>query len=227
VQGTAVVGVLGLTVAATGASEKAIARAGLPAPGIVHLHPAHHVGYYPGAKPIHLKLLYRRSDGRILGAQAVGEEGAERRIDVIATAMRLGATVEQLADLELCYAPQYGAAKDPVNLAGMAAANQRSGDAPDLPWSAAEDPAVALVDVREPAEWQAGHHPRAIHIPLHLVRDRLSEIPRDRPVAVYCAGGQRSYYAVRLLRQHGVDARNLPGGWATARQFQLAGGRPA
>lgn len=224
VQGTAVCGIFGLTVAMTGASEKALRRAGAPAPAVVHLHPAHHVGYYPGAKPIHLKLLYRRGDGRILGAQAVGEEGVERRIDVIATAMRLGGTVEDLADLELCYAPQYGAAKDPVNLAGMVAANDRDGDAPALPWSAAEDAGFTLLDVREAGEWSAGHHPRAIHIPLHLVRDRLSEIPRDRPVAVYCAGGQRSYYAVRVLRQSGFDARNLAGGWQTARQVAAARG---
>jgi rhodanese-related sulfurtransferase len=184
---------------------------------VVHLHPSQHVGYYPGAKPIHLKLLYRKEDGRVLGAQAVGEEGVDRRIDVIATAMRLGATVEDLADLELCYAPQYGAAKDPVNLAGMVAANDRNGDAPALPWSAADDQSFTVLDVREPAEWGAGHHERAIHIPLHLIRDRLAEIPRHQPLAVYCAGGQRSYYAVRLLRQLDFDARNLSGGWQSAR----------
>jgi NADPH-dependent 2,4-dienoyl-CoA reductase/sulfur reductase-like enzyme/rhodanese-related sulfurtransferase len=217
VQGTAVCGVFGLTVAMTGASEKSLKRAGAGAAGVVHLHPSQHVGYYPGSKPIHLKLLYRKDDGRVLGAQAIGEEGVERRIDVIATAMRLGATVEDLADLELCYAPQYGAAKDPVNLAGIVAANDRNGDAPALPWSAADDPAFIVLDVREPGEWSAGHHDRAIHIPLHLVRDRLSEIPRDKPLAVYCAGGQRSYYAVRLLRQDGFDARNLSGGWQSAR----------
>ncbi len=218
VQGTAVCGVFGLTVAMTGASEKSLHRAGVTAPGIARLHPTHHVGYYPGAKPIHLKLLYRIADGQILGAQAIGEEGVERRIDVIATAMRLGATVEDLADLELCYAPQYGAAKDPVNLAGMVAANARNGDAPSLPWSAADDAGFHVLDVREPAEWAKGHHQRAMHMPLHLVRDRLEELPRDQPVAVYCAGGQRSYYAVRVLRQHGFDARNLAGGWQSAPQ---------
>lgn len=217
VQGTAVCGVFGLTVALTGASEKSLKRVGAEQPGVVHLHPTHHVGYYPGAKPIHLKLLYRRSDGVVLGAQAVGEEGVERRIDAIGVAMRFGATVEDLADLELCYAPQYGAAKDPVNLAGMVAANERCGDTPTVPWSAADDLAFAVLDVREPGEWSAGHHQRALHIPLHRLRERLAEVPHDRPVAVYCAGGQRSHYAVRLLRQHGYDARNLPGGWQTAR----------
>ena len=222
VQGTAVCGIFGLTVAMTGASERSLKRAGAPAPGVVRLHPAQHVGYYPGAKPIHLKLLYRKEDGRVLGAQAVGEEGVERRIDVIATAMRLGATVDDLADLELCYAPQYGAAKDPVNLAGMLAMNDRNGDAPALPWSAADDAGFTVLDVREPGEWAAGHHQRAIHIPLHEVRDRLDEIPRGQPLAVYCAGGQRSYYAVRLLRQHGFDARNLSGGWQSARHRAAA-----
>jgi len=217
VQGTAVCGVFGLTVAMTGASEKSLTRAGAPAAGVIYLHPSQHAGYYPGAKPIHLKLLYRKDGGRVLGAQAVGEEGVERRIDVIATAMRLGATVEDLADLELCYAPQYGAAKDPVNIAGMIASNERNGDAPVLPWSAADDIGFTVLDVREPDEWTAGHHERAIHIPLHQVRDRLTEIPRDRPLAVYCAGGQRSYYAVRMLRQNGFDARNLSGGWQSAR----------
>jgi NADPH-dependent 2,4-dienoyl-CoA reductase/sulfur reductase-like enzyme/rhodanese-related sulfurtransferase len=229
VQGTAVCGVFGLTVAMTGASEKSLRRAGAAAAGMVYLHPTQHVGYYPGAKPIHLKLLYRKDDGRVLGAQAVGEDGVERRIDVIATAMRLGATVEDLADLELCYAPQYGAAKDPVNLAGMVAANDRDGDAPVLPWSAADDTGFAVLDVREPGEWAAGHHERALHIPLHQVRGRLTEIPRDRPLAVYCAGGQRSYYAVRLLRQNGFDARNLSGGWLSARYLAgaIANGKQA
>ncbi len=194
-----------------------------------HLAPAGSSRPAPGAKPIHLKLLYRKDDGRGLGAQAVGEEGAERRIDVIATAMRLGATVEDLADLELCYAPQYGAAKDPVNLAGMVASNDRNGDAPALPWSAADDQSFTVLDVREPGEWAAGHHDRAIHIPLHLVRDRLSEIPRDKPLAVYCAGGQRSYYAVRMLRQDGFDARFLSGGWQSAqhRAGAIASGKQA
>ena len=107
--------------------------------------------------------------------------------------------------------------KDPVNLAGMVEANDRNGDAPALPWSAADDPAFTVLDVREAGEWAAGHHDRARHIPLHLLRDRLAELPRQQPLAVYCAGGQRSYYAVRLLRQHGFDARNLSGGWLSAR----------
>jgi NADPH-dependent 2,4-dienoyl-CoA reductase/sulfur reductase-like enzyme len=130
VQATAVVGVLGLTAASTGASEKGLRRAGITEFAKVYLHPGHHAGYYPGAQPIHLKLLFSVPDGRILGAQAVGREGVEKRIDVIATAIQFGATVHDLAEAELCYAPQFGAAKDPVNLAGMIAENALNGDMP-------------------------------------------------------------------------------------------------
>ena len=134
VQATAVCGFFGLTVALTGATEKALRQAGIGDFESVYLHPGHHVGYYPGAKPIHLKLVFRRSDGLVLGAQAVGEEGVERRIDVISTAIQMGATVFDLEEAELCYAPQYGSAKDPVNFAGMIAANVVRGDADLAPW---------------------------------------------------------------------------------------------
>ena len=136
-QATAVVGVLGLTVASTGASEKGLRRAGVTNFEKVYLHPGHHAGYYPGAQPIHLKLLFSVPDGRILGAQAVGLEGVEKRIDVIATAIQFGGTVHDLAEAELCYAPQFGAAKDPVNLAGMLAENVLNGDMPVADWLAA------------------------------------------------------------------------------------------
>lgn len=213
VQATAVCGAFGLTIAATGASEKLLRRAGITDYERIWLHPGHHVGYYPGAKPIHLKLLYRRSDGRVLGAQAVGEEGVEKRIDVIAMAIQLGGTVHDLAESELCYAPQFGAAKDPVNLAGFIAENQRAGDAPLADWDRLAG--VAVLDVREPAETAKGTLPDATLIPLHQLRARWNELPKDRPLAVLCAAGQRAYYAVRLLRQHGLDARVLSGGWNT------------
>lgn len=222
VQGTAVCGLFGLTVAMTGASEKALRRAGDTDFHCVYLHPGDHAGYYPGAKPLHVKLIYRPSNGRILGAQAVGEAGIERRIDAIAMALQFGATVEQLAEAELCYAPQYGSAKDPVNVAGMIASNARSGDAPLAMWSEAEDPSSLLLDVREPAEWEAGHHDRAVHIPLHHLRDRMIELPTDRKILVTCAVGLRGHVAVRLLRQRGYDARNLSGGWTTWRHLHQA-----
>lgn len=222
VQATAVVGVLGMTAAATGASEKALRRAGVAAFEKVYLHPGHHAGYYPGAQPIHLKLIFSVPDGRVLGAQALGAEGVEKRIDVIATALQLGGSVHDLAEAELCYAPQYGSAKDPVNLAGMLAANVLSGDMPVAGWDAPRPPDVLLVDVREASEWAAGHVPGAVHLPLSELRERHGELPRDRELWLYCAAGQRAYYATRFLAQHGFRPRNLSGGYATWQAFEAA-----
>ncbi len=210
-QATAVCGAFGLTIASTGASETALKRAGISDFEKVYLHPGHHVGYYPGAKPIHLKVLFRRSDGRILGAQAVGEEGVEKRIDVIAMALQLGGTVHDLSEAELCYAPQFGAAKDPVNLAGFIAENVRSGDMP----LARRDEGGFVLDVRDPNECKGGMIPGAVNIPLDQLRLRLAELPTDRPLNVVCAVGQRAYYAVRILRQRGFDARHFTGGMQT------------
>jgi NADPH-dependent 2,4-dienoyl-CoA reductase/sulfur reductase-like enzyme/rhodanese-related sulfurtransferase len=213
VQATAVVGVFGLTVALTGATEKGLIRAGISRFQKVYLHPGHHASYYPGATPIHLKLLFDAHDGRVLGAQATGLDGVEKRIDVIAAMIQMRATVRDLAEAELCYAPQYGAAKDPVNLAGMIATNHLDGDLPLADWTALHE--YRLVDVREADEFAAGHVPGAISMPLSILRQQWSRLPSDRPLAVYCQVGQRAYYALRLLRQHGVDARHLSGGYAT------------
>ena len=220
IQGTSVCGAFGLTIASTGASEKSLARAGITDYERIYLHPGHHVGYYPGAKAIHLKVLYRTGDGRLLGAQAIGEDGTEKRIDVLSTAIQLGGTVHDLAEVELCYAPQFGAAKDPVNLAGFIAENVRNGDLPMGDWSAVGD--HLLLDVREPGEVAEGGFPDAVNIPLHQLRERHGELPTDRPIQVMCAVGQRAYYAVRLLRQHGHDARHLSGGWKTGRSLHRA-----
>jgi NADPH-dependent 2,4-dienoyl-CoA reductase/sulfur reductase-like enzyme/rhodanese-related sulfurtransferase len=226
VQATAVVGVLGMTAASTGASEKGLRRAGVSDFAKVYLHPGHHAGYYPGAQPIHLKLLFAVPGGRLLGAQAVGGEGVEKRIDVIATALQLGGTVHDLAEAELCYAPQYGAAKDPVNLAGMLAVNLLNGDMPVADWEALPDTDALVVDVREAEEWAAGHVPGAVHLPLSELRERHGELPRDRELWLYCAAGQRAYYAGRFLAQHGYRPRNLSGGYTTWRAFEAAKGRP-
>jgi NADPH-dependent 2,4-dienoyl-CoA reductase/sulfur reductase-like enzyme/rhodanese-related sulfurtransferase len=217
VQATAVCGFFDLTVALTGATEKALRRAGIDDYRTVYLHPGHHVGYYPGAQTIHLKLLFRKSDGLVLGAQAVGEEGVARRIDVIATAIQMKATVFDLEEAELCYAPQYGAAKDPVNMAGMIAANVVRGDAQIAPWNELDSTEAFLLDVRQPHEFDAGSIPGSINIPLGQLRSRLVELPTDREIWVNCGVGQRAYYACRILSQHGLQARNLSGGYSTFR----------
>jgi NADPH-dependent 2,4-dienoyl-CoA reductase/sulfur reductase-like enzyme/rhodanese-related sulfurtransferase len=223
VQATAVVGVLGLTVASTGASERGLQRAGVRSFEKVYLHPGHHAGYYPGAHAIHLKVLFSVPDGRILGAQAVGLEGVEKRIDVIATAIQFQGTVHDLAEAELCYAPQFGAAKDPVNLAGMLAQNVLNGDMPIADWSKLSSPDALLLDVREAEEFAEGHIENAIHLPLSQLRSRYFELPKDRDLRLYCAVGQRGYYATRFLAQHGYQCRNLSGGYATYRTLKAAG----
>ncbi|MFP4100772.1 FAD-dependent oxidoreductase [Coleofasciculus sp.] len=219
VQGTTVCGVFGLIIATTGASEKTLKRVGM-AYEKVYLHPGHHVGYYPGAKPINMKLLFSPQDGCILGAQAVGEEGVEKRMDVIAMALQNRATVFDLEEAELCYAPQFGAAKDPVNLAGMVAANVLRGDAPIIHWDKLAEDEALLLDVREIGEFEAGHVEGALNIPLTQLRDRVHELPKDQKIAVYCQVGQRAYYATRALRLQGFDAHNLTGGFKTYKAVQ-------
>ena len=214
-QATTVCGFFGMTVAATGASEKALRDAGISGFQAVYLHPGNHAGYYPGARPLHMKLVFSTQDGRVLGAQAVGEEGVEKRIDVIAVAIQSGATVYDLEECQLCYAPQFGSAKDPVNLAGMAAANVLRGDVKLAAWSELAGSKALILDVREPDEYAAGHIDGAINLPLGQLRQRLEELPRDREIWVNCAVGQRSYYALRLLAQNGFAVRNLSGGYLT------------
>jgi NADPH-dependent 2,4-dienoyl-CoA reductase/sulfur reductase-like enzyme/rhodanese-related sulfurtransferase len=215
VQGTAVCGVFGLTVAMTGASEKALQRAGRTEYATVYLHPGSHAGYYPGAKPMHMKVLFAPADGRILGVQAIGEEGVARRIDVIAMALQLGGTIYDLEEAELCYAPQFGAAKDPVNLAGMIAANHLRGSLPLAPWDALATTQAQVVDVRSAAEFEADHIPGALNIPLNELRGRLKELSPEREIWLVCGVGQRAYYAARILMQHGFRVRHLSGGMHT------------
>ena len=220
VQATAVCGLFGLTIATTGANEKTLRRLGIAGYEKIYLHPAHHVGYYPGASPIHMKLLFSSDGGRILGAQAFGEQGVEKRIDVIAMAMQNGASVFDLEEAELCYAPQFGAAKDPVNMAGMIASNVLRGDAAMADWESLSTTKALVVDVRDAEEFAAGHIPGAINLPLPQLRTRLNELPRDREIWVNCVVGQRAYYALRLLRQRGFTVKNLSGGITTYRQFE-------
>jgi rhodanese-related sulfurtransferase len=213
IQATAVFGLLGLTVAMTGATEQSLRRAGIHDFAAVYLHPGHHVSYYPGAKPIHMKLLFNRHDGRILGLQAIGEEGVERRVDVVAFAIQKGGTVFDLEEAELCYAPQYGAAKDPVNVCGMVGANVVRGDLELADWKGLGKANTFLLDVREPAEFADRPLEGAINIPLGQLRDRLGELPGDNEIWISCGVGQRAYYACRLLSQHGFKPRNLSGGY--------------
>ncbi|CAG7857680.1 nitrite reductase (NADH) large subunit [biofilm metagenome] len=214
VLGTAICEIFGLSVACTGVNEKQLRRAGIDYEKI-YLHPGHHASYFPGAKPIHIKLLFSKSDGLILGAQAVGEVGVARRIDVIATAMMNAATVFELEELELCYAPQSGSAKDPVNLAGMVAGNFLRGDLPLAEWDDLEKTKALLVDVRSESEFNAGHIQSAWNIPLETLRDRVHELPQGREIWLVCGVGQRSYYALRLLLQNGLQAKILSGGMET------------
>jgi NADPH-dependent 2,4-dienoyl-CoA reductase/sulfur reductase-like enzyme/rhodanese-related sulfurtransferase len=213
--GTSIVRVFSLAAGVTGANEKTLRRAGIPYEA-VHLHPQSHAGYYPGAKPIAMKVLFHTTTGRLLGAQAVGEDGVDKRIDVLSTALQAGMGMDDLAELELAYAPPFGSAKDPVNLAGMAAQNVLSGEVRLAQWHELDKGAGAdfvLLDVREAGERQAGAIPGSIHIPLGELRARIAELPRDREIVVHCQSGQRSYFAARILGQRGYRVRNLTGSY--------------
>lgn len=227
--GTAVLRVFSMTAACTGPNERALQRAGIRYQA-VHLHPQSHAGYYPGAQPIALKILFAPDTGRLLGAQAVGKDGVDKRIDVLATALQAGMTVDDLADLELAYAPPVGSAKDPVNLAGMIAQNVRDGSMPLIQWhqlGARMADGAILLDVRTAPERAEGAIPGSRHIPLHELRKRFTELPADHDILVHCATGQRSYYATRLLNQHGRRAFNLSGAFRTWKAAKDAGWIPS
>ncbi len=219
-QGTAVVGVFGKTAAMTGHSEKLLKPAGRPYEKI-YIHPTDHAGYYPGATQMTLKLLFNPEDGRIWGAQAVGTHGVDKRIDVIAMAIHAKMTVYDLEEVELCYAPQYGSAKDAVNMAGFVAAGVLRGDHPQVHWgdqaNFSDSDSCVLLDVRSEAEFSQGHLPNARNIPLEVLRERLVELPRDCQIVPYCYVGQRGYMATRLLLQKGFEANNLSGGYCLCR----------
>lgn len=215
-QGTAICKVFNLAIGMTGLSEKAATAKKLDCEK-VYVHPPSHADYYPGASPITLKVLFDPGDGSLLGAQAVGADGVDKRIDVLAMAIRFGLTVYDLEDVELSYAPPYGSAKDPVNYAGFTAANALRGDVAlchtdDV--TKAGDEQVVL-DVRMASELEAGMIPGAKHIPLDQLRERLGELPKNHEVLAYCQVGLRGYLACRILAQHGYSCRNLTGGYKT------------
>lgn len=216
-QGTAIVGVFDRTAAMTGASEKSLRRANRPYCK-VYVHPNHHANYYPGAEQMTLKVLFEPETGKLLGAQAVGGAGVDKRIDVLAVAIQAGMTVYDLEEMELAYAPQYGSAKDPINMAGFVAGGLLRGDHPQvavetLLANGSED--RLLLDVRTPAEFAAGHIPGAVNIPVDKLRGRLNELSRDKKIAAYCQVGLRGYLATRILLQHGFSAANIAGGYCT------------
>ncbi|MGA7157469.1 MAG: FAD-dependent oxidoreductase [Acidobacteriaceae bacterium] len=215
--GTAILRLFRLSAGCTGANEKSLRRAGIPYRA-VHLHPGSHAGYYPGAEPIAIKILFAPDSGKLLGAQAVGRDGVDKRMDVFATALKGGLTMKDLAEVELAYAPPFGSAKDPVNIAGMVAQDVLDNEVQLAQWSevAGLDPdATLLLDVRRADERANGFIPGSVHIPLNELRYRISELPRNREIVLSCQSGQRSYFASRILMQHGFRVRNLTGGYKT------------
>jgi NADPH-dependent 2,4-dienoyl-CoA reductase/sulfur reductase-like enzyme/rhodanese-related sulfurtransferase len=221
-QGTAIVGFFDRTAAMTGASEKVLKRANLPYRK-VYVHPMHHAGYFPGAEAMTLKVLFHPESGKVLGAQAVGGAGVDKRIDVLAVAIQAGMTVFDLEEMELAYAPQYGSAKDPINMAGFVAGGLLRGDHPQVDveavLAAPGDQRPLVLDVRTPQEFAAGHMTDAVNVPVDELRSRLGELPRGREVAAYCQVGQRGYLATRILKQAGFSAANVGGGYKTFKLF--------
>ena len=218
-QGTWIVRVFSMAAAGTGANEKSLKAAGVPYEK-VYLHPFSHATYFPGASQLAIKLLFSPEGGRVLGAQVVGSDGVDKRIDVLSTAIHANMTVFDLENLELAYAPPYNSAKAPVNFAGFIAANYLDGEVRIAHWHEVKDgPDLShqiLLDVRNPDEVAAGAYPNALNIPLPQLRDRLAELPHDKEIITACAVGLRGYSAARILMQHGfTTVRNLSGGYRT------------
>ncbi len=224
--GTAIAKVFDLTVAVTGATEK-FCRAEKIAHETIIIHPNDHAGYYPGATMMDLKLVFSTETRKVLGAQATGYGGVDKRIDVIATAIKAGMTIDDLTEIEHAYAPPYSAAKDPVNMIGFAAQNILDGLVKSITWDALrslDKSGIYLLDVRTPAEFEGGTIEGALNIPLDDLRSRIDEVHRDKPIVIFCRVGLRGYIAARILADHGItDMSNLSGGFetykvATARQ---------
>lgn len=215
--GTAIAKVFDITVAATGNNEKTLKKLGVPYQAI-HIHPASHAGYYPGGFPVSLKLTFNPEDGTIYGAQGVGINGVDKRIDVIATAIKGKLTVYDLPELELAYAPPYSSAKDPVNMLGYVASNVADGELAIVHYDKIDDIVANggfLVDVRDPLEVEMGSIPGSVNIPLDTLRDRMTELPTGQPIYITCQVGLRGYLATRILEQSGFETINLSGGYKT------------
>jgi CoA-disulfide reductase len=215
--GTSIARVFDLTVATTGNNEKRLKQLNTEFKAI-HIHPASHAGYYPGAAPIALKLLFSPATGKILGAQAVGMDGVDKRIDVIATAIKGELTVFDLTEVELSYAPPYSSAKDPVNMAGYVASNIMNGDVETVQWHEIDEIVSQnglLIDVREPIEREMGFIKGSVNIPLGDLREQLDRLPKNETIYVSCQVGLRGYLASRILSENGFNVKNLDGGWKT------------
>lgn len=214
--GTSIIKVFDMTVAGTGLTEKAAAAAGISCDSVV-LSPSSHAGYYPGAKVMTMKVVYEKESLRLLGAQIVGAEGVDKRIDVLATAIHAGIRADKLKDLDLAYAPPFSSAKDPVNMAGFMIENIAEGLVKQYHWDQVEklprDGSVTLLDTRTPGEYAAGHIEGYINIPVDELRERIGELDAAKPVYVICQSGIRSYIASRILTQNGFDAYNFSGGY--------------
>ena len=224
--GTSVLQVFSKTVAQTGLTERQLQDLDIKYEKI-YVHPQTHAGYYPDAQPIAMKLIFDMKDGKILGAQAVGGLGTEKRIDVIATAIHFGGTVYDLQDLELCYAPPYGCARDCVNMAGFVASNVHLGDVKLWQWDEADEIIARgdiIVDVRGAAKYEEGTVKGAINIPIGQLRSRLDELPKDKTIHVHCQVGFTSYLAYCILRNNGYKVRNLTGGYNTYQMSNLPAG---
>lgn len=215
-QGSSIIKVFDLTVASTGLTEKAAASAGIDADCVV-LSPGSHASYYPGARPMTMKVVFEKQTFRLLGAQIAGGEGVDKRIDVLAVALHAGMRADELKDLDLAYAPPYSSAKDPVNMAGFMVENLKRGLVKQWHWdeepSLARDGSITLLDVRTAAEYERGHIDGFRNIPVDELRERLGELDRDKPLYVICQSGLRSYIACRILAQEGFDCRNFSGGY--------------
>ncbi|EGW35977.1 FAD-dependent oxidoreductase [Desulfosporosinus sp. OT] len=217
-QGTAIAKVFDLVAAATGANEKMLTKLGIPFEVAIN-HSNSHAGYYPGATRISIKLIFDRSNGRVLGAQAIGAQGVDKRIDDIAGVIRHQGTVYDLQELELAYAPPFSSAKDPANMIGYVAENIINGDVRMIQWHEltklkAQD--LCIIDVRDEEERRAKFIPGSLHIPINDLRSHLAELPKDKDIVVYCEIGLRGYLAYRILTQHGFTrVKNLSGGWVT------------
>ncbi|WP_379969651.1 CoA-disulfide reductase [Ectobacillus sp. sgz5001026] len=216
-QGTSIIKVFNIVAASTGANERTLQRFTIPYK-VIYVHPMSHASYYPDARPMALKLIFNE-EGKILGAQGIGYEGVDKRIDVIATTIRLGGTVEDLTELELCYAPPFSSAKDPVNMAGFVAQNVLARRSHMVAWKDIanhDKDDYTLIDVRTEEEFKSGHIDGAVNIPVDSLRDRIHELDQNKTIIEYCQVGIRGYIADRILSQNGFHVLNVTGGYKTS-----------